>query len=150
MLMRTDPFREMDRLAAQLFGGAGTRPIAMPMDAYRHRGEDGRGGDLVVEFDLPGADADTIDVTVERDVLTVRAERRSPGEDVEALVAERPRGTFTRQLFLGQDLDTERLTATYDAGVLTVRIPVAEQAKARKVEVTTGSRDDAQHQIAAA
>ncbi|MFI9339781.1 Hsp20/alpha crystallin family protein [Streptomyces sp. NPDC052773] len=132
MLMRTDPFRELDRLAQQVFSTA-ARPAAMPMDAYR------AGDDLVVHFDLPGIDPETIELDVERNVLNVRAERTSPApEDAEVLVAERPTGTFTRQLFLGDTLDTDRIDASYDAGVLTLRIPVAEAAKPRRIQVSGG------------
>src|ERR1043165_3108402 len=131
MLMRTDPFRELDRLTQQVFGGTGTwsRPTAMPMDAYRS------GDEFVVVFDLPGVAADAIELDVERNVLTVKAERRPvvTGENVEMQVAERPLGVFSRQLFLGDTLDTERIQAHYDAGVLTLRIPIAERAKPRKI-----------------
>jgi HSP20 family protein len=133
MLMRTDPFRELDRFTQQLFGQNGTwsRPAVMPMDAYRD------GEQYVVHFDLPGVDPASVDLNVERNVLTVEAERtHSYGEDVELQVAERPRGVFSRQLFLGDTLDADRIKATYDAGVLTLRIPVAEKAKPRKIEVT--------------
>jgi HSP20 family protein len=133
MLMRTDPFRELDRLTQVLFGANGTRshPAIMPMDAYRE------GGQFVVHFDLPGVDPSSIDLNVERNVLTVRAERKPTyGEDVELQVAERPRGVFSRQLFLGDTLDTDCVEASYDAGVLTLRIPVAEKAKPRKIEIT--------------
>ncbi|MBV8540897.1 MAG: Hsp20/alpha crystallin family protein [Pseudonocardiales bacterium] len=133
MLMRTDPFRELDRLSQQLFGQNGTwsRPAVMPMDAYRD------GEQFVVHFDLPDVDPSSIDLNVERNVLTVKAER-SPayGEDIELQVAERPRGVFSRQLFLGETLDTDHVEAGYDAGVLTLRIPIAEKAKPRKIEVT--------------
>ncbi|GGS16658.1 Hsp20/alpha crystallin family protein [Streptomyces griseoviridis] len=133
MLMRTDPFREFDRLAQQVFGTSTARPSAMPMDAYRS------GDDFVVHFDLPGIDPETIELDVERNVLNVRAERRSPApEGAETVVAERPTGTFTRQLFLGDTLDTDRIDASYDAGVLTLRIPVAEQAKPRRIQITGG------------
>ncbi|MFE9171536.1 Hsp20/alpha crystallin family protein [Streptomyces kebangsaanensis] len=133
MLMRSDPFRELDRLAQQVFGP--TRPGAMAMDAYRS------GDDFVVHFDLPGVDPETIDLDVERNVLNIHAERRSPApEGVELIVAERPTGTFSRQLFLGETLDTDRIDASYEAGVLTLRIPVAEQAKPRKIQIT-GSGD---------
>jgi HSP20 family protein len=133
MLMRTDPFRELDRLTQQVFGTV-ARPAAMPMDAYRS------GDDFVVHFDLPGIDPESIDLDVERNVLTVHAERRSPApEGAEMIAAERPTGSFSRQLFLGQSLDTERIDASYDAGVLTLRIPVAEQAKPRKIQITGGS-----------
>ncbi|MDG9720390.1 Hsp20/alpha crystallin family protein [Streptomyces sp. DH24] len=132
MLMRTDPFRELDRLAQQVFDAA--RPAAMAMDAYRS------GDDFVVHFDLPGIDPESIELDVERNVLSVRAERTSPApEGAETLVAERPTGTFTRQLFLGETLDTERINASYDAGVLTLRIPVAEQAKPRRIPISGGS-----------
>jgi HSP20 family protein len=132
MLMRTDPFREIDRFTEQLFGTA-ARPALMHLDAYRD------GDYFYALFDLPGVDPDTIDCTVERNVLTVRAERRRPAdENVELVAAERPMGTFTRQLFLGDTLDTDNLQARYDNGVLTLRIPVAEQAKPRKVTVAVG------------
>jgi HSP20 family protein len=136
MLMRTDPFRELDRLTQQLFGTNGTtsRPAVMPMDAYRH------GEQFVVHFDLPGVDPSSIDLDVERNVLTVKAERAPTyGEDVELQVAERPRGVFSRQLFLGDTLDADRIEAHYDAGVLTLRLPIAEKAKPRKIQITGGS-----------
>lgn len=142
MLMRTDPFRELDRLTQQVFGGTtGTwsRPTAMPMDAYRS------GDEFVVVFDLPGVAHDAIELDVERNVLTVKAERRpiATGENVEMQVAERPLGVFSRQLFLGDTLDTERIQAHYDAGVLTLRIPIAEQAKPRKISITaSGDRKE--------
>jgi HSP20 family protein len=132
MLMRTDPFRELDRFTQQLFGQNGTwsRPAVMPMDAYR------QGEEFVVHFDLPGVDPSTVDLNVERNVLTVKAERtHSYGDDVELQVTERPRGVFSRQLFLGDTLDTDQIQATYDAGVLTLRIPIAERAKPRKIEI---------------
>lgn len=133
MLMRTDPFRELDRLANNVFGanGTNTRPAVMPMDAYRV------GDEFVVQFDLPGVAPDSIDLDVEQNVLTVRAERGVDyGEDIELQVSERPRGVFSRQLFLGDTLDTERIQATYDAGVLHLRIPIREQAKPRKIEIS--------------
>ena len=136
MLMRTDPFRELDRLTQQVFGGQqGTwsRPATMPMEAYRENGQ------FVVLFDLPGVAPDAIDLNVERNVLTVKAERRPHAEGpVETVVAERPYGAFSRQLFLGDTLDAERIEAHYDAGVLTLRILVAEQAKPRKIEISAG------------
>jgi HSP20 family protein len=136
MLMRTDPFRELDRLTQQLFGTNGTtsRPAVMPMDAYRADEQ------FVVQFDLPGVDPASIDLDVERNVLTVKAERTPIyGDDVELQVAERPRGVFSRQLFLGDTLDADRIEAHYDAGVLTLRLPIAEKAKPRKIEITGGS-----------
>lgn len=134
MLMRTDPFRELDRLTQQLVGTA-SRPAAMPIDAYRH------GDEFVVQFDLPGVQADSIDLTVEKNVLAVHAERARPGDDgVELLVGERPYGSFSRQLFLGETLDTDRIDASYDAGVLRLRIPVAERAKPRRVTIAGGEQ----------
>src|SRR5215204_4477203 len=135
MLMRTDPFRELDRLTQQVFGnlpGTWSKPTVMPMDAYRS------GDEFVVAFDLPGVPADAIELDVERNVLTVKAERRpvATGDNVEMQVAERPLGVFSRQLFLGDSLDAEHIEASYDVGVLTLRIPVREQAKPRKIAVT--------------
>ena len=130
MLMRTDPFRDLDRLTQQVFGTA-ARPAAMPMDAWQ---ED---GDFVVAFDLPGVNVDSVDLDIERNVLTVRAERRDPTQpNVELIASERPRGVFSRQLILGDTLDTEKVKARYADGVLTLRIPVLEQAKPRKIEIT--------------
>jgi HSP20 family protein len=135
MLMRTDPFREFDRLAEQVLGTT-ARPAAMPMDAWRE------GEDFVVAFDLPGVNVDSVDIDVERNVLTVKAERPDPvGEDTELIASERPRGVFSRQLILGDALDTDGVKANYDAGVLTLRIPVAEKAKPRRIEIeTTGQQ----------
>jgi HSP20 family protein len=134
MLMRTDPFREFDRLAQQMTGatrGTWSRPTPMPMDAYRE------GDTFTVCFDLPGVDPAKIDLNVQRNVLTVRAERRpaAVAEGVEMQVFERPSGVFSRQLFLGDALDTERIEAKYAAGVLTLRIPVAERAKPRRIAI---------------
>ncbi|MBO1330425.1 Hsp20/alpha crystallin family protein [Streptomyces sp. VRA16 Mangrove soil] len=136
MLMRTDPFRELDRLAQQLMApGAWSRPSMMSMDAYRE------GDTYVVAFDLPGVVADAIDIDVERNMLTVRAERRpvTQGDDVQMELSERPLGEFSRQVVLADTLDTEQIQADYDAGVLTLRIPIAERAKPRKVSVGVGS-----------
>ncbi len=135
MLMRFDPFREMDRIA-QMATEAAQAPRSFPLDAFR------RGDQFLVQFDLPGVDASSIDLTVERNVLTVRAERRfdrQQGDEV--VVAERPQGVFTRQLFLGDTLDGQRISASYHDGVLTLTIPVAEQAKPRKVQINTSSKD---------
>ena len=130
MLMRTDPFRELDRVAQQVFGTS-NRPATMPIDAYRS------GDEFVVLFDLPGIDPGSIDLTIERNVLSVHAERKRPSEDLELLVGERPHGTFSRQLFLAETLDTEKLQADYTDGVLRLRVPVREQAKPRRVDIST-------------
>jgi HSP20 family protein len=136
MLIRTDPFRELDRLTHQVLGTA-ARPTAMPMDAYR------KGDNFYVHFDLPGIRAESITLTVEHNVLTVRAERLpAEADDTELIIAERPLGTFSRQLFLGETLDAEHIAADYTAGVLTLSIPVREAAKPRTIVVT--SRDDKQ------
>ncbi|MGW1564638.1 Hsp20/alpha crystallin family protein [Streptomyces sp. NPDC002144] len=133
MLMRTDPFRELDRLVERVWGTA-AHPAAMPLDAWRE------GDTFFVELDLPGVDAESIDLDVERNVLTVKAERKPAyGENTDTVVTERPAGTFSRQLFLGETLDTEKIEASYEAGVLRLRIPVAEQAKPRKIAITGGS-----------
>ena len=138
MLMRFDPFRDLDRLTQQLWNtstgnGGGLR--AMPMDAYR------RGDRFVVHFDLPGVDPDAIELTIEKNVLTVSAERRwDRQEGDEPVAAERLQGSFTRQLFLGETLDPDHIEAAYEHGVLTLTIPVAEAAKPRKVTVTAGDR----------
>jgi HSP20 family protein len=137
MLMQTDPFRELDRLTQQVFGTQGTsaRPSVMPMDAWRD-------GDVFhVEFDLPGVDPDSIDLDVERNVVTVKAERPSRASDAEAIAAERPRGVFSRQLVLGDNLDTEHISAQYEHGVLSLQIPVAEKAKPRKIAITGTSQE---------
>jgi HSP20 family protein len=137
MLMRTDPFRDFDRLTEAVLGTR-ARPAVMPMTAYR------KDETFVVHLDLPGASADSIDLTVEQNVLTARAERNwQPAEGDEVIVSERPQGSFTRQLFLAESLDGERIEANYEHGVLTVTIPVAEQAKPRKVEVASGGKPEA-------
>ncbi|MET8292041.1 Hsp20/alpha crystallin family protein [Streptomyces sp. NPDC005132] len=136
MLMRTDPFRELDRMAQQLMGpGTWSKPSVMPMDAYRE------GDEYVVAFDVPGVTAGAIDIDVERNMLTVKAERRptATADDVKMDLSERPLGVFSRQIMLADTLDTERIQADYDAGVLTLRIPIAERAKPRKVSIGVGS-----------
>jgi len=133
MLMRTDPFRDFDRFTEAMLGTR-ARPAVMPMDAYR---EDGH---FVVHLDLPGVSADSIDLTVEQNVLTIHAERKPPVADsAERVVDERTYGVFSRQLFLGDTLDSDQLRADYTAGVLTLEIPIAEKAKPRKVEIGGGS-----------
>ena len=135
MLMRTDPFRELDRLTQQLLPPQGTlaRPAAMLMDAWRE------GDSFHVEFDLPGISQDSIDIDVERNVVTIRAERPARASDAELVAAERPRGVFSRQLVLGDNLDTDHIEAGYDSGVLTLKIPVAEHAKPRKIEISNNN-----------
>ena len=130
MLLRTtDPFRDFDRLASQLLGTT-NRPAVMPMDAWRE------GDRFVIEFDLPGVSPESIDLDVERNVLTVRAERVGRNGDWEMLASERPRGAFSRQLVLGDNLDLDRIEAGYENGVLRLVVPVSEKAKPRKIEVT--------------
>ncbi|MER6778041.1 MULTISPECIES: Hsp20/alpha crystallin family protein [unclassified Streptomyces] len=133
MLMRTDPFREMDRIVQQLSGTSGTwsKPSVMPMDAYRE------GEEYVIAFDLPGVSTEAIDIDVERNMLTVKAERRpvAKADSVKMELSERPLGVFSRQIVLADTLDTERIQADYDAGVLTLRIPIAERAKPRKISI---------------
>ncbi|MFD5888725.1 Hsp20/alpha crystallin family protein [Streptomyces sp. NPDC060334] len=133
MLMRTDPFREMDRIVQQLSGTSGTwsKPSVMPMDAYR------QGDVYVIAFDLPGVDREAIDIDVERNMLKVKAERRPSGKSdgVQMELSERPLGVFSRQVMLADTLDTERIEADYDAGVLTLRIPIAERAKPRRISI---------------
>jgi HSP20 family protein len=128
MLMRTDPFRELDRLTQQVFGTS-ARPAFMPMDAWRE------GDTFRLEFDLPGVQADSIDLDVERNVLTVRAERPVQETAGEQIAAERPRGVFSRQLILGDNLDLDNISANYADGVLKLHVPVAEKAKPRKIAV---------------
>ena len=136
MLMRTDPFRELDRLTQQVLGTA-ARPAAMLMDAYRE------GDSFYVHFDLPGVKTDSITLTVEQNVLTVRAERAPVRQNsAEMIVAERPSGVFTRQVFLGESLDADNVSADYTAGVLTLTIPVREAAKPRNIQIS--SSDDRQ------
>ena len=131
MLMRFDPFRDFDRLTQQVIG-TGRTPV-MPMDAFRSDDH------FVVRFDLPGVDPSSIDLTVEKNVLTVSAERSwQPDEGTEVVASERPHGSFSRQLFLGETLDADRIEASYDAGVLTLTVPVAEQAKPRRIEIASG------------
>ncbi|GAA3532016.1 18 kDa antigen (HSP 16.7) [Aeromicrobium flavum] len=135
MIRTTDPFRDFDRLTQQLFGTT-NRPAVMPMDAWRE------GDTFVVEFDLPGVSKESIDLDIERNVLTVRAERVAGNGDWEMLASERARGVFSRQLVLGDNLDLERIDAAYEDGVLRLRIPVAERAKPRKIQIAGARADD--------
>ena len=141
-MMRFDPFRDLDRLADQLTSGMRT-PRTAPMDVYR------LGDHYVIHLDLPGVDPGSVDLSVEDNALTVRAHRttRPQGEDMQVVVAERPSGEFVRQLFLGEGLDTERIDATYDQGVLTLNVPVVERAKPRRIEVALGNRDTSSNVI---
>ncbi len=129
VLMRTDPFRDFGRWTQRDLGTA-ARPTVMPMDAWRD------GDQFIVEFDLPGVQADSLDLDVERNVLTVRAERPDLDQSREMVFAERPRGVFSRQLFLGQNLDTDKIDATYHDDVLRLTIPVAEKARPRRIEIS--------------
>lgn len=136
MLMRSDPFRELDRWTQQVLGTV-ARPVAMPMDAWRD------GDQFVVELDLPGVSADSLNLDVERNVLTVHAERPERDPDVELVTSERPRGVFSRQMFLGDNLAADRIEATYADGVLRLTIPVAEKAKPRKIAINTTTGQEA-------
>lgn len=134
MAMTFDPFRELDRVAATLFD-AQRGPRFMPIDLHQE------GDHYVLNADLPGVDPGSIDVDVDGQVLTIRAERTARSEEnVSWLAHERPTGSFLRQLNLGDGLDTERISAHYDNGVLSVMIPISERAKPRKVEVMAGQR----------
>ena len=135
MLIRTtDPFREFERLGQQLLGTT-NRPAVMPMDAWR------QGDEFVIEFDLPGVSKESVDLDVERNVLTVRAERVARNGDWEPLASERPKGVFSRQLVLGDNLDLDRIEATYEEGVLRLVVPVAERAKPRKIQINSSDAD---------
>jgi HSP20 family protein len=135
LLRNTDPFRDFDRLTQQL-AGTTNRPVVMPMDAWRE------GDRFIIEFDLPGVTPETIDLDVERNVLTVSAERVARNGDWEMLASERPRGRFSRQLVLGDNLDLDRIEAGYDGGVLRLTVPVAEKAKPRKIVVNSAAESD--------
>jgi HSP20 family protein len=133
-MMRFDPFREIDRLTQPMWNAR----TSVPLDVYR------QGEKFIVRVDLPGIDPASLDLSIERNVLTVKAERSwTPAEGDEVLVTERPQGTFTRRLFLSEGLDADKIAASYEHGVLTVTVPVAETAKSRKIEVNLGPSDDA-------
>jgi HSP20 family protein len=132
MLLRTtDPFRDFDRLTQQLLGTT-SRPVVMPMDAWREADR------FVIEFDLPGVAEDTINLDVERNVLTVHAERVTADGDREMLANERPHGEFSRQLVLGDNLDLEHIEASYDSGVLRLVVPIAAKAQPRRIPIQRG------------
>lgn len=142
MLLRTaDPFRDLDRIAQQVLGTT-NRPAVMPMDAWRE------GDTFMIEFDLPGVTADRIDLDVERNVLTVRAERVGRNGDWEMLASERPRGAFSRQLVLGDNLDLTKIEAHYQGGVLRLRVPVAEKAKPHKIQIASSDNADSNEHTA--
>ena len=128
MATRWDPFREMDRLMSSVLT-APRGSAAMPMDLLREEDH------YVLAVDLPGADPGTIDISVEDSTLTIRAERTARSSDADWLVRERPSGTFARQLTVGRGLALDQITASYADGVLSLTIPVSEQAKPRKIEV---------------
>ncbi|MFE3958576.1 Hsp20/alpha crystallin family protein [Nocardia sp. NPDC059091] len=138
MLMRTDPFgdpfRDLDRLTRAVLGTP-AQPVVMPMDAWRD------GDEFFVEFDLPGIDPDSLDLDVERNVVTVKASRPQLDPGRSMIAAERTRGVFSRQLFLGENLDTEKIRADYRDGVLRLVVPVAEQAKPRRIEITRADHE---------
>jgi HSP20 family protein len=132
LLTRFDPFGDFDRLSSELLGAVARRAATMPIDAYKH------GDQWIVKVDLPGVDASSIDLTVDRNVLRIEATRNwQPEEGDVVLAAERPRGTFSRQLMLNEDIDTGSIKANYHAGVLTVELPVAEAARPKRVAVGT-------------
>lgn len=133
MLMRTDPFSDFDRLTQQLLSTA-ARPAVLAMDAWR---EDDH---FIAEFDLPGIAEDSLELAVDRDVLTVRAERPDVDSSREIVSAERPHGVFSRQLLLSENLDTDRIEASYQGGVLRLAIPIAESAKPRRIKIA--ARDE--------
>lgn len=136
-LMRFDPFREIDRITEQVMAGS-RMPRTMPMEAFR------RGDEFFVYIDLPGVREDDVELTVERNVVSVRAERQSPRQEGDELIVdERPHGVFTRQLFLGDNLDANRLSADYDAGVLVLMIPIAESSKPRRISLHQGEAQPA-------
>ncbi|MGA3351644.1 MAG: Hsp20/alpha crystallin family protein [Acidimicrobiales bacterium] len=132
-MMRFDPFREIDRLTQPMWNAR----ASVPLDVYR------KGEKFIVRVDLPGIDPASLDLTIERNVLSIKAERTwAPQDGDEVLVAERPQGSFTRRLFLSEGLDADNITASYEYGVLTVTVPVADSAKSRKIEVGLSSNDD--------
>jgi HSP20 family protein len=138
-----DPFRHVDRLTNQLLSGTRT-PLGMPMDVWQ--ADDG----FHVSLDLPGVDPSSVDITTERNVLTITAERRPEYQQaLSVLVAERPQGSFTRQLQLGDTVDSENVQATYADGVLHLTLPITRAAQARRIEVQTGGGGERQIEVEA-
>ena len=139
-MLHPDPFRDLDRLAAQLLGtspGSARVPLAMPMDLYRS------GDHYVLHADLPGVDPDSVDVSVDGGILTVKAQRSERTElDVQWLSCERFTGSYMRRVLLGEDIDADHIAATYQNGVLTITLPVAARAKPRHIEITPGAREE--------
>jgi HSP20 family protein len=139
-VLHPDPFRDLDRLTEQLLGtsaGSARAPRFMPMDLYRS------GDHYVLHADLPGVDPGSVDVSVDGGILTVKAQRSERTEhDVQWLTSERFTGSYLRQLSLGQDIDADHIAATYENGVLTVTLPVAERVKPRRIEITPGAREE--------
>ena len=134
MAITFDPFRELDELRAQLASG-GRTPRNFPMDAYR------RGENFFVHLDLPGVNRDSIDVSVEGSTLTISAERRFEQQEGDNIVvSERAQGRFSRQLTIGASIDATNINASYDDGVLTLTLPVAQQAKPRRIEIKAGGQ----------
>ena len=140
MVMRFDPFRELDRFSQQAWGGTG-QSRSIPMDAYR------RGDAVFLHFDIPGIAPGTIELTVEQNVLRLSAERSYDRREGDQIIAvERPSGLLERQVLLGEHLDPGSLKATYDLGVLTIEIPIAAQAKPRRIEIQAGE-EGSEHQV---
>ena len=134
MTMSFDPFSELDRLATSMFRPG---PKFMPVDLYREKDQ------CVLSADLPGIDPGSVDVDVDGHVLTIRAQRTAPTQGGSKWLAqERPHGSYLRQFSLGEGVASERISATYDNGVLSVIIPVSERAKPRKIEVSTASASE--------
>ena len=133
LLVRSEPYRDFDRFFQQLMGDSTRRcaSLVIPMDAYRKEDQ------FLLQFDMPDVDSESVELTVDNNTLTVKSERRAPllAEGIEVLVAERPHGVFTRQILLGDNLDTTKIDAQYSEGVLTLAIPVAEEAKPRRIDV---------------
>lgn len=139
-MLRFDPFSDIDSLAKTLLGadvGASRVPRFMPMDLYRVNDH------YVLNADLPGVDPGTVDVSVDHGTLTLSATRTSSSdENMQWLASERFAGTYRRQLSLGENIDADKISATYNNGVLSVTIPIAEQAKPRRIEVSRAGNSE--------